>query len=107
MKGYKVVVADNYHYMDESAHYVLGIYDSGEEAVAAAKAIVDEFIDDAVKRGADLKGLYQGYVGFGEDPFIVPLGKSPPVSFSAWDYAKERCEALLVAAAKEEPEANQ
>ena len=94
MKGYKVVVADNYHYMDESAHYVLGFFETADEALAAAKGIVDEFIDDAVKRGADAKGLYQGYVGFGEDPFIVPIGKAPRVSFSAWGYAKERCEQL-------------
>lgn len=34
------------------------------------------------------KVLYEGYVGFGEDPFIIPAGEPP---FSAWDYAKARC----------------
>ena len=94
MKGYKVVVADNYHYMDESAHYVLGFFETADEALAAAKGIVDEFLNEAAPKVGSADELYRGYVGFGEDPFIVPIGKAPRVAFSAWGYAKERCEQL-------------
>lgn len=34
---YKVIVADNYHYMDESESYASGTYATLEEAVAACK----------------------------------------------------------------------
>ena len=95
MKGYKVVVADNYHYMDESEHYVLGFFETGGEALAAAKRIVDEFLNEGAPKAASADELYKGYVGFGEDPFIVPIGKAPRVAFSAWRYAKARCEELF------------
>jgi hypothetical protein len=35
--------------------------------------------------------LYDMYTSFGEDPFIVCLNSTDePVSFSAWDYAKQQ-----------------
>ena len=42
--AYKVLVDDNYHYMDESKRYELGEFHSYEEAVAASKRIVDEYL---------------------------------------------------------------
>jgi hypothetical protein len=41
---------------------------------------------------------YEQYEGFGDDPFIVPVDpRDVPVAFSAWAYAKERCEVLASA----------
>jgi hypothetical protein len=35
--------------------------------------------------------VYEKYVMFGDDPFIVAVNAcDPPVAFSAWDYAKAR-----------------
>ena len=89
---YKVFVDDNFHYMDEDERYELGEFDTAEEALAAAKRIVDEFLDPAYEPWMTAEELYQGYTGFGEDPFIV--SDDPTCRFSAWDYAKERCAML-------------
>jgi hypothetical protein len=42
--------------------------------------------------------LYEQCTGFGDDPFIVPVDPNDArVAFSAWEYAKERCEAIIAA----------
>jgi hypothetical protein len=38
------------------------------------------------------EALFTSYSLFGEDPFIVPDDADPP--FSAWTYAKARCQHL-------------
>jgi hypothetical protein len=48
---YRVLVDDNYHYMDESERYELGEFDTLEEAVAACKKVVDAFLKDAYRPG--------------------------------------------------------
>ncbi len=88
MPDFEVFVDDNYHYMDEESRYRAGFFASYEEALAVAKAIVDEFLERCHRPGMTSKELYQGYVGFGEDPFIIPSGATP---FSAWEYARTRC----------------
>jgi len=89
---YSVYVDDNYHYMDEEARYKLGDFATLEEAVAACKRKVDEFLKVEVPPDITAAERYEQYTGFGPDPFIVtddPDAGSPP--FSAWSYAKERC----------------
>ena len=88
MREFELFVDDNYHYMDEGARYRLGSFASYSEALAKAKAIVDEFLERSHQPGMTSKELFEGYVGFGEDPFIVPAGEP---HFSAWDYARARC----------------
>ncbi len=96
MSPYKVMVDDNYHYMDESERYELGIFSTGEEAIAACKRIVDEFLDSSYQPGMTAEVLEKAYQGFGEDPFIVALGETSDksIKFSAWNYAKERSQKL-------------
>jgi len=89
-KLYAVFVDDNFHYMDESERYKCGDYDALEAAMQACQAIVDEFLKAAYKPGMSAEDLYKQYVSFGEDPFI----RGPGASFSAWTYAKQRCELL-------------
>jgi hypothetical protein len=91
MAGFELFVDDNYHYMDEKSRYSVGSFATYEEALARAKAIVDEFLEEHFEPGMTSKDLYEGYVGFGEDPFIVPAGTP---RFSAWDYARAKCEEL-------------
>jgi hypothetical protein len=38
---YKIMVDDNFHYMDDEDRYELGIFSTIEEAIAACKRIVD------------------------------------------------------------------
>jgi hypothetical protein len=89
---YSVYVDDNYHYMDEEARYKLGDFATLEEAIVVCKRRVDQFLN---KVPIDITAAerYEQYTGFGPDPFIVtddPDAGSPP--FSAWSYAKERCQ---------------
>jgi hypothetical protein len=89
---YTVLVDDNFHYMDESERYKWGEFDTREEAIAAAKKIIDEFLDPAYEPWMTAQEMYEGYTMFGEDPFIQP--DDPADRFSAWGYAKERCAML-------------
>jgi hypothetical protein len=86
---YRVMVDDNFHYMDESERYKLGDFDSCESAIAACKKIVDDFLRSSGPAGATAKELWEQYTTFGEDPFI--LTTDPDCRFSAWDYAQQRC----------------
>ncbi len=87
-KKYEVFVDDNFHFMDENERHKLGEFESCEEATAACKKIVDEFLETGYKPGMSFEELYGGYVGFGEDPFIISDDKN--CFFSAWNYAKRR-----------------
>ena len=91
--SYRVLVDDNYHYMDETERYELGVYPTLTAAIQAAQAIVDEFLLSALKPGLTAGELYDQYTFFGEDPFVAPP-EGQPGAFSAWDYARQRCEAL-------------
>src|SRR5256714_11025527 len=63
---------------------------------AACKAIVDDELNTMWKPGTTAKELYELYIAFGPDPFLVPLNpKDPDVEFSAWTYAKQRCKVLV------------
>jgi hypothetical protein len=91
--AYIVYVDDNFHFMDESERYKLGEFATFEEAVRISKKIVDEFLLSGYKPGMTARQLYEGYMMFGEDPFIGGPAEKP-YHFSAWEYAKRRCEEL-------------
>lgn len=88
-----VYVDDNFHYMDEDERYCLGTFDSLDEAVAACRKIVDQFLQNNSAETAE--ELYQSYVMFGEDPWIAGQhsGSDAP-AFSARKYAQKRCKEL-------------
>ena len=56
--------------------------------------VVDDYLSATFKPGVDAKGLYSSYTAFGEDPFISGEPPEGQQVFSAWDYAKRRCEEL-------------
>jgi hypothetical protein len=91
-KKYVVYVDDNFHFLDESERYKLGEFKTCEEAVAVCMKIVDDFLEKGYQKGMSYKELYEGYTGFGEDPYIYTDDKN--CFFSAWDYAKKRCREL-------------
>jgi hypothetical protein len=95
VSGYRVLVDDNFHYMSVDERYELRTYSTLKEAIAACKRVVDDDLEEWAKRNLSAKELYELYVCFGEDPFIVTVNPSDgPAHFSAWDYAKERCGVL-------------
>lgn len=87
-----VYVDDNFHYADEDKRHKLGEYPTRDEAIAAARKVVDDFLERACEPGMSHDALFQSYTSFGTDPFIVP--DDPECRFSAWDYARQRCRAL-------------
>ncbi len=87
---YTVYVDDNFQYMDEDARTKHGAYESLEEAQQVCKAIVDACLKRTHEPGMSTRQHYEEYVAAGDDPFIV----GPGASFSAWTYARQRCEAL-------------
>ena len=97
---YLLFIDDNFHYMDESERYLSGTFDTIEAALEKARHIVDEFLESAYEPGMSAAQLYHSYVDFGEDPFIRCEGGVPQAKFSAWDYARERCDAICDAAKK-------
>jgi len=90
---YRVLVDDNFHYMDENERYELGTFASLEAAIAAAKAVVDNYLEASRKPGITAHELFESYTMFGEDPLILGPDQHS-AAFSAWDYAKRRCDEL-------------
>jgi hypothetical protein len=89
-RPFTVVIADNFHYMDEGESYEHGKFETLEDAIAAAKGIVDKFLVAALKPGMSAEQLYSQYTSFGDDPYIRG-STDPGIPFSAWNYAKTRC----------------
>ena len=75
---YVVMVDENSHYMDETERYENGRYPDRASALAACRAIVDEFLERTEADTAD--ELFRLYTLFGDDPFIVPDDAEPPFS---------------------------
>ena len=91
MSPYKVLVDDNFDYMDEDKRYEHGVFATAEEAIAACKRIVDSNLDHFMQPGMTASELYDAYTGGGDDPFIVCVNADDePVRFSAWSYAEEQ-----------------
>jgi hypothetical protein len=100
--SYRVMVDDNFHYMDKSRRYLKGEYAAYAEALAMCREIVDQFLRCEYVSGMPASALYFRYMMFGEDPFIVDRSGPPDPSpgFSAWDYAKVRCQELCAPASE-------
>jgi hypothetical protein len=94
-RPYQVFVDDNYHYQDESERYLHGQFATCAEAVAACQKMVDSWLDEQYRPGMTADELCTLYTGFGEDPFIS--SDDPACRFSAWTYARTRCEQITQA----------
>lgn len=100
----RVLVDDNFHYMDESERYQLGVFDTVEEAVSKCREIIDADLAHMAKQakpGLSAEALYELYMRFGEDPFIIcegadEEGAEAARAWSAWDYAKSRCNDMVL-----------
>jgi hypothetical protein len=90
MASYKVMVDDNFHYMDEDERWELGSFATSAEALAACRKLVDESLVEEYRDGATAEQLFDRYTSFGDEPFVVALDGAPKVDFSARTYARER-----------------
>jgi hypothetical protein len=92
MPSYRIVVGDNFHYMQNSKNAAAGVFETYDAAVAACREIVERSLAWHHKPGMTADQLYDTYTDFGDDPFIVALDDAPVGErFSAWTYAKQRC----------------
>ncbi len=96
-KNYRVLVDDNFDFMDEDSRVVHGSFPTYEEALTAAKGIVDRFLEREASKYASAEDLNDAYQSFGDDPFIVPTGGAPDPEerFSAWKYAEQRAKEMM------------
>jgi hypothetical protein len=85
---YFVFTEENEHYMDEGSRRRHGEYATREEALAAARAIVDRDLAEMYRPGMSAESLYMSYKRYGTDAYVVPDDVED--RFSAWDYAGER-----------------
>ena len=92
-KLYKIWVADNFHYMDSSEQYSHGEYWTQDEAEAECRRMVEADLRHLYTLGMSSKELYERYMSFGEDPHVIGGTQAEP-RFSAWNYAKARCEVI-------------
>ena len=97
MSPYKVMVDDNFHYMEEDERWEYGTFASAEEAVDACRRLVDEALMSEYRDGASAEQLFVRYTSFGDDPFIVALDDAEKVDFSAAAYAEQRAMELTMA----------
>lgn len=96
-RGYVVMCADNFHYMDAGAHYKDSTHATAQTAIDRAKVIVDRSLAellDGAQHGGSAEELLKAYKMFGDDPFILSPPGEPPVDFSAWNYAARRAHEL-------------
>jgi hypothetical protein len=90
MSAYVVMVDDNFHYMDEAARLRHGAFMTAEDAVRACRTLVDQWLAHNHKPGMTALELYELYVMFGEDPYVIAPSGAAEVEFSARGYARER-----------------
>ena len=92
-KRYAVTVEDYYRYGEEDRRYTHSAYDTADDAIAAAKKIIDDSLKHELQQsppGVTARELYDRYIDFGSDPFIkVPPG-APRIEFSTLKYAKQK-----------------
>lgn len=86
MPRYKVLIDDNFHYLDPDHRIFHGEFQAAPEAIKACKRIVERSLREQYEPGMSAYELWTAYQLFGEDPFILPGDPE----FSAWEYAKER-----------------
>ncbi len=79
MSPYKVMVDDNFHYMEEDERWEYGTFASAEEALDACRRLVDEALMAEYRDGATAEQLFVRYTSFGDDPFIVALDDAEKV----------------------------
>jgi hypothetical protein len=94
MSPYKIMIDDNFKYMDEDARKEYGVVSTADKALDICRALVDMSLLERYEDSQTAEQLYERYTDFGKDPFVVALDGSPKVAFSAWTYARQRAQEL-------------
>lgn len=86
---FHIRIFDKYHHWDEASTYDHGSYETYEEAVIAAKKIVEEFFSGECKPGKTSGDLMASFAMYGEDPVVIPEEPGKGEIFSPHEYAEE------------------
>jgi hypothetical protein len=98
--GYRVMVDDNFHYMDERYRECAGTFDNYEDALGLAQKITFESV--VSNESSTAAETFQKYKDFGKDPFIQPFGEAEPPeeNYSAWTTAEMLAELIEIERSK-------
>jgi hypothetical protein len=91
---YKVRIDDNFHYQEVDECRDFGTFATAEEALAACRRLVLASLLEGYKPGMTGAELYDHYRSFGDDPFVVAPPGASSVTFSGWEYARDRAAEL-------------
>jgi hypothetical protein len=92
--SYKVMVDDNFHYMEEDERREHGSYSTLEDAISTCKGLVDRSLAASYRPGMTAAELFEHYASFGDDPVIVAEGRGKRASCSRPMTMRERVEAI-------------
>jgi hypothetical protein len=100
IRRYQLVIEDNHHFQDESGRREGQIFTDVESALNSCRTMVNWYLEREYRPGMTAAKLYSQYTSFGDDPSIQVLyGTDERAKFSAWNYAKQRCDELCHAPA--------
>ena len=91
---WRLLIRDNFHYQDPDEEWVQGPYETAEEAISAAKRIVDDYLSERASEKSTVDGLLNSYLMFGESPDVLAPAGQPQTEFSSWEYAQRRAQEL-------------
>lgn len=91
-KRFRVVVDDNFHYMDPSERYDGPEFSTYAEAVEWCRQCVDRSLAELYEPGMTAEKLIRQYRMFGEDPWVTPTIEGQ--RWSAWTYADEAAQRI-------------
>jgi hypothetical protein len=91
---FKVMVDDNFDFMDDDGCVCIGRFDSYGEALQIAQNIVIESLNST--QGTTAEEIYEHYTLIGEDPLIVtePCTEMAEDRFSVWKFAMAESERI-------------
>lgn len=90
--NFRVYVDAHTQQMDTTQRAMHGEYSSLDEAVRAARELVDSVLEELSHPGMSADDLLQAFATRGEIPFIVPA--EPNAGFDPRRYARVRSEAI-------------
>jgi hypothetical protein len=86
--SWQVYVEDRERYMDNDSRSLYSEHETREEALSAARALVERSLEELRAPGQSAEQLFSLWSLFGQDAYLVPDDSEG--RFSGQDYARER-----------------
>lgn len=87
-EGYAVWAHHSFHLSGEAEKYLVGRFDSCDEALEACRRLVEEFLESSYQEEMSPETLMEEYEASGPDPYIEP--RREECVFRAREWARER-----------------